>query len=144
MRVAPTGIATAVLGNGTLAEQDGFTLLRIPAATTPVMLKVLLSDDNRDALQVFAKFVSPAASLEPFTNGGPKRWPEILKTQSIIGGDGQAFAIDVLTHPASNPWNCQMRLTGFDFHAWRLSQGAVALHALRLRHDAVLRSATQD
>jgi hypothetical protein len=37
-----------------------------------------------------------------------------------------------------------MRLTGFDFHAWRLSQGAVALHALRLRHDAVLRSATQD
>jgi hypothetical protein len=144
MRVAPTGIATAVLGNGTLAEQDGFTLLRIPAATTPVMLKVLLSDDNRDALQVFAKLVSPAASLEPFTNGGPKRWPEILKTQSIIGGDGQAFAIDVLTHPASNPWNCQMRLTGFDFHAWRLSQGAVALHALRLRHDAVLRSATQD
>jgi hypothetical protein len=32
-----------------------------------------------------------------------------------VGGDREPFAIDVLTHPANNPWNCQMRLTGFDF-----------------------------
>ncbi len=117
MRVAPVGIGAAVVGKGTLAERDGFTLLRIPAAVTPVMLKVLSADEKPDALQAFAKTVAPAASLEPFTKSGPKRWPEILKTQPIIGADTQAFAIDVLTHPASNPWNCQMRLTGFDFHA---------------------------
>ena len=117
MRIAPEGVSVAVVGNGTLTEHDNFALLRITAATTPLMLKVLLADEKPDTLQAFAKTVAPAASLEPFTKGGPKRWPEILKTQPIIGGDGQAFAIDVLTHPASNPWNCQMRLTGFDFHA---------------------------
>ena len=68
-------------------------------------------------LRAFAKTSPPAASLEPFTKGGPRRWPEVLKTQAVVGGDAQAFAIDVLTHPANNPWNCQMRLTGFDFHA---------------------------
>lgn len=117
MRVAPLGIAVALVGKGTLAEQDGFTLLRIPAAATPIMLKVLVADEKPDALQAFSKIVSPAVSLEPFTKGGPKRWPEILKTQPVIGSDTEAFAIDVLTHPASNPWNCQMRLTGFDFYA---------------------------
>jgi putative heme-binding domain-containing protein len=117
MRVAPVGIAVALVGQGTLAEHDGFTLLRIPAALTPVALKVLLSDEKADTLRAFARSASPAGSLEPFAKGGPKRWPEILKTQPIIGNDGQAFAIDVLTHPASNPWHCQMRLTGFDFHA---------------------------
>lgn len=116
-RVAPVGIAVALVGKGTLAEQDGFTLLRIPAAATPMMLKVLVADEKPDALQAFSKTVAPAVSLEPFTKGGPKRWPEILKTQPVIGSDKEAFAIDVLTHPASNPWNCQMRFTGFDFHA---------------------------
>ena len=82
-----------------------------------MMLKVLVADEKPDALQAFSKAVSPAVSLEPFTKGGPQRWPEILKTQPIIGSDKEAFAIDMLTHPASNPWNCQMRLTGFDFHA---------------------------
>lgn len=117
MRVVAAGVAVAIVGKGTLAEQDGFTVARIPAAATPMMLKVLVADEKPDALQAFSKTVSPAVSLEPFTKGGPKRWPEILKTQPVIGGDTQAFAIDVLTHPASNPWNCQMRLTGFDFHA---------------------------
>ncbi len=117
MRVAPVGVAVAIVGQGTLAEQDGFTLLRIPAAATPLSLKVLLAEEKSDAFRAFAKTVAPAASLEPFTRGGPKRWPEILKTQAVIGSDKDAFALDVLTHPASNPWNCQMRLTGFDFYA---------------------------
>jgi glucose/arabinose dehydrogenase/mono/diheme cytochrome c family protein len=117
MRVAPAGVAVTLVGQGKLGVQDGYTLLRIPASVTPVSLKLLLSDEAPDALQAFAKVAAPATSLEPFTHGGPKRWPEILKTQAVLGGDSQAFAIDVLTHPASNPWNCQMRLTGFDFYA---------------------------
>jgi putative heme-binding domain-containing protein len=117
MRVAPAGAGVALVGNGKLAEEGGFALLRIPATSTPTKLKVLVSDENTPALQDFAKTVSPAMSLESFTKGGPRTWPEILKTQPILGGDSQAFAIDVLTHPVNNPWNCQMRLSGFDFHA---------------------------
>jgi putative heme-binding domain-containing protein len=118
LRVAPVGTAVAVVANdqATLSEKDGYTLLRIPAAVTPVALKLLLSDGDRQALWTYAKTAAPAASLEPFSRGGPRRWPEVLKTQPVIGGNSQAFAIDVLTHPASNPWNCQLRLTGFDFY----------------------------
>ena len=53
--------------------------------------------------------------LEPFTHGGPRRWPEVLKTQAIIGRDDGPFAVDVLTVPDNNPWLCQMRPSGFDF-----------------------------
>ncbi|MHB1422974.1 MAG: DUF6797 domain-containing protein [Gemmataceae bacterium] len=118
MRVAPTATAVALVGaQASLEDQEGYTLLRIPAAATPLSLKILLSDGDRESLREFAKTSPPAVSLEPFTTGGPRRWPEVLKTQAILGADAQAFAIDVLTHPASNPWNCQMRLTGFDFYA---------------------------
>jgi putative heme-binding domain-containing protein len=118
MRVAPAGTAVALVGDrAALGEQDGYTLLRVPAAATPVAVKLLLSDGGAAALRAFARTSPPAAALEPFTRGGPPRWPEALKTQAVLGGDAQAFAVDVLTHPAHNPWNCQMRLTGFDFFA---------------------------
>ncbi len=118
MRVAPLGTAVALVGEqGTLVEQDGCSLLRIPAASTPVALKLLLGDGETAALRAYAKTSPPPASLEPFTKGGPPRWPEILTTQAVVGADTQAFAIDILTHPTNNPWNCQMRLTGFDFYA---------------------------
>jgi putative heme-binding domain-containing protein len=118
MRVASSATAVALVGEpAMLEEKNGFTLLRIPAAATPLALKLLLSDGDRDALRAFAKTSPPAVSLEPFTKGGPRRWPEVLQTQAVVGGDSQPFVIDVLTHPANNPWNCQMRLTGFDFYA---------------------------
>ena len=118
MRVAPLGTAVALVGDKvTLAEKDGYTLLRIPAAATPVALKLLMSDGEPEALRPLAKTSPPPASLEPFTKGGPRRWPEVMKTGTIVGADTQAFAIDVLRHPTNNPWNCQMRLTGFDFYA---------------------------
>ncbi len=118
MRVAPRGTAVALVGGrASLEEKDGYTVLRIPAAATPVALKLLLSDGGADALRAFAKTSPPPADLEPFTKGGPPRWPEVLTTRAVVGGDAQAFAIDVLTHPANNPWNCQLRLTGFDFFA---------------------------
>ena len=56
-----------------------------------------------------------AISLTPLTRGGPKRWPEILKTMPEIGSDDGPLAVDVLTLPDNNPWHCQMRISGFDF-----------------------------
>jgi putative heme-binding domain-containing protein len=117
MRVAPAGIAIALVGDGELVEDEGFTILRLPATATPAALKLFLADDSVAALQAFAKAAPRVSSLEPFTKGGPRRWPDILKTQPVIGDDGGPFAIDVLTHPVGNPWNCQMRLSGFDFYA---------------------------
>jgi putative heme-binding domain-containing protein len=117
MRVAPSGTAVALVGGKTgLVEKDGYAVLHVPAAATPVALKLLLSDD-RDALRAFTRAAAPAGSLEAFTKGGPRRWPEVLKTKATGGGDRRAFAVDDLTLPTGNPWNCQLRLTGFDFFA---------------------------
>jgi len=117
MRVATTGAQVALLGAGaTLIERDGATLLRIPASSTPTNLKVLVTDFNDDeALRELAKSLPPPTSLEPFTQGGPGRWAEVLKTQIVAGNSAEPFAIDVLSHPVNNPWNCQMRMTAFDF-----------------------------
>jgi putative heme-binding domain-containing protein len=117
LRVAPSGTAVAVPSDRTkLVENAGFVVLEIPAAATPLAVKVLLSDD-KDKLMAFAKTSPPAGSLEAFTRGSPKRWREVLKTSAIVDGDTGPFAIDVLTLPVGNPWNCQLRLTGFDFFA---------------------------
>ena len=56
-------------------------------------------------------------SLAPFTRGGPTRWPERLPARAVIGRDDGPFAVDVLPVPESNPWLCQLRLSGFDFLA---------------------------
>ncbi len=118
LRVAPVGTSCSVVGSqASLMIQDGFQLLKIPASESSKLIKVLQSDCELNQLQAFAKTATAAFSLEPFISGGPKRWPDVLKTQPILGQDKKAFEIDVLTHPTSNPWNCQMRLTGLDFYA---------------------------
>lgn len=117
MRVAPAGTPVALVGDKVkLDEKDGHVLARIPAAATPLALKVLVSDD-KGALRTVAKAAAPAGSLEAFTKGGSRRWRETLTTKAVVGGDKEAFAIDDLTLPTGNPWNCQLRLTGFDFFA---------------------------
>jgi putative heme-binding domain-containing protein len=118
MRAAPRGVAVAIVtdGKATLSEKDGYTVLHVPAASTPIRVKVLMADRPDEELRKIAQGSPAPLALEALTKGGPRRWPEVLKSQAILGGDVQAFAVDVLTHPANNPWNCQMRLTGFDFY----------------------------
>ena len=87
MRVAPTGTAVALVGDmATLDEKDGYTLLRIPAAATPVALKLLLSDGDTESLKNLAKTSPAPASLEPFLPGRPVRSVAgRAETQGIVG-----------------------------------------------------------
>ena len=55
--------------------------------------------------------------LSPLTKGGPPRWKEKLETETRLGADNGAFAVDILTAPMENPWKSWMRLGGFDFFA---------------------------
>ena len=117
VRIAPVGKAVAVVGDSQaqLVTVGGFTLLEIPVSKTLTRVKVLLSNGKADDLAAFAK-VSPAPqALKPLTVGGPKRWPEILKTAVALGKNDGAFAVDTFALPEKNPWNAQLRLTGFDF-----------------------------
>ena len=117
-RIAPTGVAAVVLGDNrvSLEERDGFTLLRIPANTSPTRVKVLTAKGEATALKAFAKTSPAPRVLAPFTKGGPKRWPEVLKAGVVIGKNDGPFAVDTFALPTQNPWNAQLRLTGFDFY----------------------------
>ncbi len=118
MRVASPKVSVSLAGDragARLSRRDGSIVLSLPPSGTSRVLRVLMSGGGPKALETYAA-ASPAP--EPpgsFTHGGPRRWPEVLKTQAALGRDDGPFAVDVLTLPDSNPWLCQMRPSGFDF-----------------------------
>ncbi len=115
-RVAPEGAAVAVVGDNkvSLAVKDGFHVLAVPAGATPTRVKVLLAKPGTD-LAALAKATPAPRALAPLTTGGPKRWPEVLNAGVTPGKADGPFAVDTFALPDRNPWNAQMRLTGFDF-----------------------------
>jgi len=118
-RIAPAGIAVSMVGDRSvsLVKNDDFTLLKIPASNSPVHVKVLMAKGKADALDAFVKESPPPRALKSLTEGGPKRWPETLKTVASLGKNDGPFAVDTFILPEKNPWNAQLRLTGFDFTA---------------------------
>jgi putative heme-binding domain-containing protein len=93
--------------------------LQIQAGNEPLKFRLWFADveSAEEAEQVrAARATEPAvADLEPLTHGGLPRWPTPLETKVTLGDDSGPFAVDVLSHPASNPWLCRTRFTGFDF-----------------------------
>jgi putative heme-binding domain-containing protein len=117
MRVAPAKVAVGLVGEGParLMLRGGFHVLSLPRSDSPRVVKVLMSSGDAKSLDAYVAASAPATSLEPLTHGGPRRWPEVLKTKAVIGPDDGPFAADVLTAPDNNPWLCQMRPSGLDF-----------------------------
>jgi putative heme-binding domain-containing protein len=115
--VAPEAIAAAVVGDKTVSLQTkgGLTLLRIPATATPARVKVLMAKESREELNAYAKKTPGPRPLKPLTQGGPRHWPELLQTSVVMGKNDGPFAVDTFNLPEKNPWNAQLRLTGFDF-----------------------------
>ncbi len=72
----------------TLEEKDGYTLLRIPAAATPLALKLLLSDgEPRCTTGIREDFAAARLAWSRSRRAAHRRWPEVLKTQAVVGGD---------------------------------------------------------
>ena len=116
-RIAPERVATALVGDirVTGSIQDGYHVLRIPAAATPTRVKVLMTMGSAENLAAFAKTTPAPQAIKPLTEGGPKRWPEVLKTTATLGKQDGPFAVDTFGTPDRNPWNALLRLSGFDF-----------------------------
>lgn len=113
------GIQPAVQGAGFAAHGDGALLLKIAAGEKPLRFTLWFQRQKPGVAlkKTVAGFVIKDSDpdLSALTKGGPARWPVKLTTAPIIGSEEGAFAVDVLTHPESNPWLAQTRLTGFDF-----------------------------
>ena len=108
----PPGARWQAAGNGDLR-------LKIPAGNDPLTFTLLIA-----GVEAAARAEKLFASLEPsesaidltaLTHGGPPRWPTRITTEPLLGTDDGPFAVDVLRRPASNPWLCRVRPTGFDF-----------------------------
>ena len=123
LRVAPDATPVALVGKSpaTVDQTNGFQVLRIPAAATPLKVKLLIAHPgpgmDAGTLFAFGLVSPPAADLTPFTRGGSPRWETPIATRGKLGKEDGAFAIDELTPPpdATNPWQTWMRFGGFDF-----------------------------
>tara|TARA_R110002072_G_scaffold302354_1_gene484846 strand:+ start:12455 stop:16447 length:3993 start_codon:yes stop_codon:yes gene_type:complete len=113
------GILPAIPGAMFESLNDGSLTLKLPAGDEPLRFTLWSRRQNSEISlkEMTAEFVieDADADLSKRLNGGPARWPTKLATTPVIGSDDGAFAVDVLTHPADNPWLAQTRLTGFDF-----------------------------
>jgi putative heme-binding domain-containing protein len=109
---ASTGFAwdNSSLGNLRLKVPKGADTLRF----TLRMARAERGPNLMEEARLIAQVETPP-DLASFTHGGPPRWPQVLTTQAEFGHDNGPFAVDVLSHPDSNPWLSQMRLTGLDF-----------------------------
>jgi len=125
LRICPTNTPVVVVGQSAakVSPENGFNLLRIPAAATPLNVKVLIGHESTQpdpsGLAALAVVSTAAINLEPFTHGGPPHWDRELVTRGIVGNSANAFAVDTLTLPPdnTNPWQSWMRLSAFDFFA---------------------------
>ncbi len=158
LRVCPDTAPVVLVGQSParLVQEHGFVLLKIPAAATPLNLKMLIGHESQhpdaSGLTALAVVSEPAADLNPFLKGGKPRWNHELVTQGKTGDSNSAFAVDTITLPPDdqNPWQSWMRLGGFDFFAdgrraavctwngdvWIVSGIEADLHELRWRRIA--------
>jgi putative heme-binding domain-containing protein len=114
------GLEPAVKGAVWSSGPNGRLMLTIPSGKEPLDVTMWQSRvASLEGARELAMGASRASSARPdlvkLTQGGPRRWPEILKTVPTVGKEDGPFAVDVLVHPVDNPWLAQMRPTGFDF-----------------------------
>ncbi len=117
--IVVAGISQQIEGARWLTTAEGDLRLKIPAGEKP--LKFTLSVARAKTAEQVTALVEQltanesAMDLAPLTKGGPPRWAGTVETQDTVGSDDGPFAVDVLTRPATNPWLCRVRPTGFDF-----------------------------
>ena len=117
--VGETLVAGVVGERLTWSKQDGKLLVTIPAGKQPVAFQVWTaragSDDQAGEIVDNVDQEETDFDLAKYTQGGPARWPQKVTSEVLMGENKGAFAVDVLTRPATNPWLAQARMTGFDF-----------------------------
>jgi cytochrome c5 len=115
MRIAPSGTAVAIVGDGAiLKDQGGFTLLEIPS-NQAVKVKLLIGKPGMKGLQHYAKTSAAPEDLNLLTKGGPARYPQKLTTEVLQGTQEGPFQVDIMNPPFDSPWKNQFRLSGLDF-----------------------------
>ena len=114
LRVAKDDVNVRISGKGaSLSKEDGYVLMTVNKSQA-VKIKLFIANGNIDLEAVVESATAPE-SLKKYTNGGPAHYPEELNSVITKGSDEDLFAVDQLSPPYDNPWNCRMKLSGIDF-----------------------------
>jgi glucose/arabinose dehydrogenase len=112
LRVAPDTVNVALVGDGVVRKEAGFWLAELPGAANTCLF---ISRADPASLAAAAQTFTASLDLEPFTHGGPPRWPQEVTTTSVSGNPEGSFIADTFPLPVENPWHSWMRPGGFDF-----------------------------
>lgn len=123
--VAPSVTGLAILGDteGLEWQVDGAkhrAVLRLDPAPSR-KLRIVAWRGPKKSLGAFDALVQTSKAhdgLEQYTEGGPRRWPEVLETAGKTGReDGSPWIVDTITTPPNNPWKSRLRFGAFDLFA---------------------------
>ena len=121
-RLAPESVPAFLVGPSPakIIREQGMSLLQIPAASTPLKIKVILGDPGAGVdpgvVYGFAVTSQPAVDLSAQIKRAAPPSPSI-ETSGKLGNEEGAFAVDEISVPteAQMPGRSWMRLSGFDF-----------------------------
>lgn len=113
LRVAPFEAGVRKLGQGTLAVEKNYHVLKLKAGEA-ARVKLLISA-RENGLDALLKSTDGPEDLEQYTKGGPAHYPQVLSSPIIRSEADAAYVEDVFVLPQENPWKSRMRPTGIDF-----------------------------
>ncbi len=115
LRVAPISSLVRMAGSGaSLSQEDGYHMMTVNK-TQAARVKLFIGSGDGTAMDAVVGSSNPPESLARHTRGGPARYPEEVSSTITSGSDEGIFAVDQLSPPYENPWNCRMKLSGIDF-----------------------------
>ncbi len=115
LRIAPTKNQVKLKGSGaTLSEEDGFVMMTVNRSQAAKIKLFIANADVTDFDEIVKSSKTPE-SLRQYTNGGPALYPQVITSTITTGKEEGMFAVDQLSPPYQNPWNCRMKLSGIDF-----------------------------
>ena len=106
------GVEMSVVEQRVVAKFANFTA---GAKAKIAYAKGALADEAK--LIAAVKGVAQPADLAAFTKGGAQRWKETVSTKQVPGkpGEQDAYVVDTIEVPFTNPYKAWMRIGAFDF-----------------------------
>jgi hypothetical protein len=119
--VSANGVTTRVQVTGlpkgaSLKVEGGRVQLEIPIGTpTGGVFEVAVVSGSDSEVAQAAGSLAGKPTFADLQHGGAARWPQVVKTQGVIGKGDAAYVVDQITPPIDNPWKRRLRIGGMDF-----------------------------